>query len=120
MLDKNSIQSFLNARVSAIFISFIQGGCSGTKVSIETEFDRTGLVGSQITEGLTAYYRKEEQVALEQGRITSVNEKWIFSSDKVQDRCGCGSSFSFEKKLIDSKKLTKLQGIFGKKKEECK
>jgi Fe-S cluster assembly iron-binding protein IscA len=117
MLDKNSIQSFLDTGVSSIFISFIESGCAGTKVSVETEFERTGLVSSPIAPGLTAFYRRAEQEVLEQGHITFAKGKWLFSSEKVQDRCGCGESFSFEKKLIDSSKLTKLQGVFGQRKK---
>ncbi|MDD2916667.1 MAG: hypothetical protein PHH70_02370 [Candidatus Gracilibacteria bacterium] len=119
MLDTNSIRSFLDADIHEIFISFTSGGCAGTKVSVETKFDRTGLVSSPITDSLVAFYKQEERELLAGGRITFVKGKWIFSSDKVQDRCGCGSSFSFEKKLIDTDKLAKLQGIFGKKKKEC-
>lgn len=119
MLDKNSIQTFLDIDIHSIFISFIQSGCAGTKVSVETEFDRTGLMSSPVTPELMAFYRKEEQELLEQGHITFAKGKWLFSSEKIQDRCGCGSSFSFEKKLIDTSKLAKLQGIFGKKKENC-
>lgn len=117
MLDKNSIQSFLEQGVHEISISFIQSGCAGTKVSVETEFDRTGLVSAPITENLVAFYKPEEREVLETGRITFAKGKWLFASDKVQDRCGCGSSFSFEKKLVDSSKLAKLQEIFGKRKK---
>ncbi|MDD5376954.1 MAG: hypothetical protein PHH16_02445 [Candidatus Gracilibacteria bacterium] len=116
MLDKNSIRSFSDTGIHSVFISFVQSGCAGTKVSIQTEFSETGLVSSPITRELTAFYREEEKEALEQGQITFAKGKWIFSSKKVQSRCGCGESFSFEKKLIDPKKLAKLQGIFGKKK----
>ncbi|NCP77538.1 hypothetical protein GW830_05480 [bacterium] len=66
MLDKNSIQTFLEKDIHSIFISLIQGGCSGTKVSVQTEFDRTGLVSSPITPELTVFYRSEEQKLLEQ------------------------------------------------------
>lgn len=117
MLDKNSIQTFLDIDIHSIFISFIQSGCAGTKVSVETEFDRTGLVNSPITPELMAFYHKGEQEVLEQGHITFAKGKWLFSSEKIQDRCGCGSSFSFEKKLIDTSKLAKLQEIFGKRKK---
>ena len=116
MLDKNSIQTFLGKDIYSIFISFIRSGCAGTKVSVETEFDATGLVSSPVAEGLTAFYREDEREILEWGRITFTRGKWLFSSEKIQDRCGCGGSFSFEKKLIDTGKLAKLQEIFGKKK----
>ena len=115
MLDKNSIRSFLEQGVHEIAISFIQSGCAGTKVSVQTEFERTELVRAPLTESLVAFYKPEEQDVLEWGRITFAKGKWLFSSDKVQDRCGCGSSFSFEKKLVDSSKLAKLQELFGKR-----
>ncbi|MFA6091227.1 MAG: hypothetical protein WC774_05655 [Candidatus Gracilibacteria bacterium] len=117
MLDKNSIQTFLDEGIYTIFISFIQSGCAGTKVSVVTEFDQTNLVSAPINENLIAFYRADEKDILEQGNITFAKGKWIFTSEKIQDRCGCGSSFSFEKKIIDSGKLTKLQEIFGKRKK---
>ncbi len=89
MLDKKSIQSFEERNINSIFIFFIQSGCAGTKVSVETEFDTTGLMSSPLNENITAFYKKEEQETLEQGNITFVKGKWIFSSEKVQDRCGC-------------------------------
>lgn len=116
MLDKNSIQRFLDTDIHSVFISFVRSGCAGTKVSVQTEFEETGLVSSPLTPELTAFYRKEEQEILEHGHITFAKGKWLFSSEKIQDRCGCGSSFSFEKKLVDTGKLAKLQKIFGKKK----
>jgi len=60
----------------------------------------------------------EERAVLEAGRITFAKGKWLFSSEKVQDRCECGSSFSFEKKLVDSSKFSKLQELFGKREKE--
>ena len=115
MLDKNSIQSFLEQDIHEIFISFIQSGCAGTKVSVQTEFDRTSLISAPIADNHIAFYKPEELNILEWGRITFAKGKWLFSSEKVQDRCGCGSSFSFEKKLVDSSKLAKLQELFGKR-----
>ena len=60
----------------------------------------------------------EERELLETGRITFAKGKWLFSSEKVQDRCEYGSSFSFEKKLVNSSKLAKLQELFGKREKE--
>ena len=65
MLDKNSIQSFLEQDIHEIFISFIQSGCAGTKVSVQTEFDRTNLISAPITDNLIAFYKSEEQDILE-------------------------------------------------------
>lgn len=40
MLDKNSIQTFLDQGIRSVSISFIQSGCAGTKVAVQTEFDQ--------------------------------------------------------------------------------
>lgn len=114
MLDKISIQNFLDQGVNEIFISFVQKGCAGTKVAIVSEFDKTDLVSSEINPGLRAFFRADEQKFLSEGRITGAKGKWIFASEAVTDRCGCASSFSFEKQLVDKNKLAKLRGIFGK------
>ena len=65
MLDKKSIQSFENEGIQAIFISFIQGGCSGTKISVKTKFNTTDLVSSPLSEKITAFYKKDEKEVLE-------------------------------------------------------
>lgn len=50
MLDKNSIKNFQEQGIHEIFISFIQSGCAGTKVTVQTEFDAGGLMSSPIGE----------------------------------------------------------------------
>ncbi|MGB2111463.1 MAG: hypothetical protein ACPHY8_06730 [Patescibacteria group bacterium] len=48
--------------------------------------------------------------------LQGVKDKYIFSNPKIQDRCGCGTSFSFEKKVpkIDLEKLRLLKDRFKK------
>jgi hypothetical protein len=48
--------------------------------------------------------------------LQGAKDKYIFSNPKIQDRCGCGTSFSFEKKVpkIDLDKLRLLKDRFGK------
>lgn len=113
MLDKKSIQSFLDQDIHSIFISFVQSGCAGTKISVQDKFDPAGLVSSEIIPGLTAFYRTNERETIEKGYITLAKGKWLFSSERIQERCGCGSSFSFKKKLIDTDKLARLQGALS-------
>ena len=50
---------------------------------------------------------------MEQGKEKN---RYIFSNEKILDRCGCGTSFSFEKKKvkIDLEKLKKLKENFWK------
>ena len=44
---------------------------------------------------VTIHALPEDWEKLENSRITFANGKWIFTSDLVKRRCGCGSSFSF-------------------------
>lgn len=49
---------------------------------------------------LTIHALPEDWEKLENSRITFANGKWIFTSDQVKRRCGCGSSFSFSDENI--------------------
>lgn len=76
-------------------------------------------------DGIDIYIEKIDKEKFENCSITRVQKadhtgkvktRYIYASDKVLDRCGCGSSFWFEKKKpkIDLDKLKNLKHNFGK------
>lgn len=76
-------------------------------------------------EWIQVYVPKIDAQYLENARITRTIKadhtgkekiRYILSSSKVKERCGCGSSFSFEKKVprIDTAKLKNLKFSFKK------
>ena len=132
-IDKKTLVEFQEAGVRKIHVFFYEAGCSGTKVDIETEFDEWVLTPSLSLEereqiGLQIYVKPEDYEKFDGAMVTKIRErsdnphltwkrdKYIFSNPKIQDRCGCGTSFSFEKKVpkIDLEKLRFLKDRFGK------
>lgn len=73
---------------------------------------------SSSEEPIYLYTHQEHSIYLDDARITRTEKKnkvvYIYTSKKVKSRCGCGKSFGFEEKKVQSKheKLTdKLQSI---------
>lgn len=95
--DKVSLQKFRDQQVGEIFVHFVQKGCEGNKVEVLTEVPsaETNLVWFETPDGLRIATLTTESEKLSGSRLTQVGTKWIFTSDKVAGRCGCGSSFRF-------------------------
>ena len=75
--------------------------------------------------GFELYIEEKDKEKLESARVTRVvvadhtgeeKVRYVFSSEQILDRCGCGTSFGFEKPVpkIDLEKLRKLRERFGK------
>ena len=82
--------------------------------------------GERIQEwGIKIYTPKTDIQHLQDGRLTRTIKadhtgkekiRFIFTSNEIQDRCGCGTSFAFEKKKpkIDFEKLKNMKANFWK------
>lgn len=144
-IDKKTLLEFQENWVKKIHVFFYEAGCSGTKVDIETDFDEKDLELVAIFpeldekakpvnnpplegEGIKVFIKSEDTEKFDGAMVTKIREKsdnphlqgakdkYIFSNPKIQDRCGCGTSFSFEKKVpkIDLEKLRFLKDRFKK------
>lgn len=105
-----------------IKVFFFTSGCEWTKVNITWEFEKNWLKNTQIN-GKNIYFEESDEKNLDWAKILIKqstnwehwkNDKYLFISPKVQSRCGCATSFSFERKLIDKEKLNKLKVAFKK------
>ena len=127
-LDKKTSTEFENTWVVKLKVFFYQAGCSGTKIDMTSEFevdDEIEKIESEYC--FDVYVPKSDKKYLENARITrtiTADHTWeekiryIFASDEVEDRCGCGTSFAFEKPApkIDLEKLKKMRENFLKNK----
>ena len=125
-LDKNTIALFEEQKLEKIKIFFYDSWCSWTKVDISSDFEvDENLVEVENNYSFKIYLEKKDLSKFENCNITKTvvadhtwKEKirYIFSSNKVKDRCGCGSSFSFDKKVpkIDLSKLKDMKNKFKK------
>jgi Fe-S cluster assembly iron-binding protein IscA len=88
---------------------------------VSTEIDKL-----ESEYGFEVYVPKTDREYLENAKITRVvvadhtgeaKSRYIFASDEVEDRCGCGTSFAFEKPVpvIDLEKLKLLRLNFKNK-----
>ena len=120
-LDPKTISELETAGVEKLKVFFYEAGCSGNKVDMTTEFEVTDDL--EKLEGkyqFDIYVETKDKKNLENARITKVVKadhtgkekiRYIYSSDDVLDRCGCGTSFAFEKKKpkINLEKLKNLK-----------
>lgn len=140
-LDKKTVSEFEASWVKKLKVFFIEAGCSGTKIDMQTDFEITDdlieiphpnplLTKERETSkaggrGFKIYIPKTDRQYLENAKITRVvvadhtgnaKTRYIFASEDVEDRCGCGTSFAFEKPApkIDLEKLKKLRENFRK------
>jgi Fe-S cluster assembly iron-binding protein IscA len=132
-LDKKTIADFTKTWVKKLKVFFIDAGCSGTKIEMQTEFEVTDdLIALPLEKGVPEgggiiyYIPKTDREYLENAKITRVvvadhtgeaKARYIFASDEVEDRCGCGTSFAFEKPVpvVDLEKLKLLRLNFKNK-----
>lgn len=131
-LDKKTVSEFETAGVQKLKVFFYEAGCSGTKIGMETDFEIGESIDRLESEyGFDVYVPKSDREHLENASITRVvvadhtgeaKTRYIFASDEVEDRCGCGTSFAFEKPapVIDMEKLKRMRENFinSKKKYE--
>jgi Fe-S cluster assembly iron-binding protein IscA len=136
-LDKKTIADFETRKVQKIKVFFYNGGCSGTKVDIiednfEVDENLLKLPSSPLhmrgkvpdvvgTEGsFDIYVEKQDSEKFEFATITRLvkadhtgeaKPRYIYTNEAILDRCGCGTSFSFEKKKpkINLEKLKTLK-----------
>lgn len=125
-LDKNTVSLLDEKNTEKIKIFFYDSGCSWTKVDISEDFvvDKS-LVEVENNYKFKIYLEKKDLNKFEDCNITKTvssdhtgkeKVRYIFSSNKVKNRCGCGSSFSFDKKepKFNLDKLKDLKNNFKK------
>lgn len=122
-LDKKFLAELESTWVQKLKVFLYHAGCSGTKVSVETEFNLDNTLELLESNFSQVYTPKTDLIHLQNGRLTRIIKadhtwqekiRYIFSSDEIQDRCGCGTSFAFEKKVpkIDLEKLKMMRQNF--------
>lgn len=118
-LDKNTLSDLNGKQVKNIKLFFYDSWCEWTKLDIEENPDISNLELIINIDWINVYSSFEDKDKFEDCSITktvTADHSWkekiryIYSSEKVKWRCGCWSSFSFEKKKINID-LNKLKDI---------
>ena len=122
-LDKKFLTELQDAWVQKLKVFLYEAGCSGTKVGVENDFEINETLELLESNFSQLYTPKLDAIHLQNGRLTKTLKadhtgqekvRYIFTSEKIQDRCGCGTSFAFEKKVpkIDFGKLKMMREKF--------
>lgn len=126
-LDKKTIAEFEESWIKKLKVFFYEAWCSGTKIDMSSDFEINNEIDKLESEySFKVYVPKSDREYLENAKITRVvvadhtgesKTRYIFASDEVEDRCGCGTSFAFEKPVpvIDLEKLKLLRQNFKNK-----
>lgn len=117
-IEKNILDKFWRE----IKVFFYEAWCEWTKINITEDFKKDWLSFFELN-WKKIFYEKKDENNLDWWKIFSKtetnsehsqNDKYLFISPKIKWRCGCATSFSFERKLIDKDKLNKLKNAFKK------
>jgi len=90
---------------------------------VETEFDIDNSLKLLKSNFPSLYVPQTDAKHLQNGRLTRIIKadhtgkekiRYIFTSNEIQERCSCGTSFAFEKKKpqIDFEKLKQMKAYF--------
>lgn len=127
-LDKNFLKFLEEKKVEKIKIFFYEAWCSGLKIDILfDDFEISeNLEEFENIWNLRIFVEKKDKQKFENAQIirtVKADHTWVekvrfmfLNTNLVKDRCGCGSSFSFEKKKpkINFENLKNLKKNFGK------
>ena len=123
-LDPKTIIQLEAEGIEKLKVFLYTAGCSWNKVDMTADFEvDENLIQIESCWKFNLYVNKTDMDKLENARITKVVKadhtgkekiRYIYSSDDVLDRCGCGTSFGFEKKVpkIDLSKLKDMKKNF--------
>lgn len=125
LIDNNTLFDFKEKWVLNIKLYFYDAWCSWTKVDIEENPDISNLTYLEESNWINIYCDNQNKDKFDNCIITRTitsdhtwknKTRYIFTSNKVKDRCWCWSSFSFEKKQlkIDLNKLKDMKFNFKK------
>lgn len=86
--DKKTLEHWKKEGIQTVSLYFYESGCAGTKIGVETK-KIADCETEVIQDALLIHMRKSEASLIENGRITQVGKKWIFTSPNINTRCGC-------------------------------
>lgn len=114
--DKKTLEAWKNENIDTISLYFYESGCAGTKIGVETK-KLPDCEIQVIQDAFHIYMRKSEVSLIENGHITQVGKKWIFTSPNINTRCGCGSSFSLKTNSAIQDKVARMKLAIQQKRD---
>jgi Fe-S cluster assembly iron-binding protein IscA len=103
--DPVTLTDLATRSVSAVLVRLVARGCEGTKVEVLENPPAELLTGSmegtiESLPNVRIYMSEADASRLQGAKVIAAKGKWFLQSPNIQSRCGCGSSFSFEDKVV--------------------
>lgn len=110
-LDRHLCAEFLERWIVDINVDIISSGCAGSKIAIAPRTTEDNRLSSDVHGGIRCWVVAELAEKIDGAQIARAQWKLYIVSKKIESRCGCGTSFSFEKKNVPVKlaKIHRLQ-----------
>jgi Fe-S cluster assembly iron-binding protein IscA len=99
-LDKYTCAEFLAQGAADINVDVVNSGCAGLKISVSPRSGSDERLSSEEHLGIRCWIKPELAEKLDGSQIAKTKGKYYLVSKNIQTRCGCGTSFSFEKKTV--------------------
>lgn len=109
-LDKYTSADFLHQWITDVMLDIVKSGCAGLKIKIAPYDKISQRIPSDEYLGIRCWVVPELVQKLDGAQIAQAKGKYYLVSENIQSRCGCGTSFSFEKKTIPTN-LTKIHRL---------
>lgn len=120
-IDPYSHADFIAKNIYHINVDIITAGCAGSKISLTArgEESHDERVASEEFQWLFFWVLPEYSEKIDGAQIAKAKGKYFLVSKNIQSRCGCGTSFSFEKKTVshDLAKIHRLKTALSKSDE---
>ncbi len=109
-LDKNTCAEFISQWIADVNVDIISAGCAGSKILVTPRTTDDDRISSEPHHGICSWVTPDYAEKMDGAQIARAKWKYYLVSKKIAARCGCGTSFSFEKKLIPTN-LTKIHRL---------
>ncbi len=114
--DPKTLTSWKERNIENISISITDTGCAWHKIKVEEKSNP--LMNHTIKQDNISISLMEGHLwLLESSMVTWTGKKWILTSEKINTRCGCGSSFSIKSGNAIQDKVTQMKLAMKEKKE---
>jgi Fe-S cluster assembly iron-binding protein IscA len=114
--DPRTLTSWHDRGIDAISITITDTGCAGHKVRVEEGSDES-MDHIVHQDGIKISLMHSTFSYLDGSMITWTGKKWILTSEKINTRCGCGSSFSLKSWNAIQDKIAQMKLVMKEKKE---
>lgn len=109
-LDIHTCEKFIEQWITDVNVDIFQSGCAGSKISVSSRLVSDHKISTEKFRWITCWIEPDLAEKFDGAQIAQSQWRYFLVSKNIQTRCGCGTSFSFEKKSV-SQDLAKIHRL---------